>query len=525
MEFLRRLQQQLRDIWLGMTVSRRVMLVAVTVTSVVAIVGVGYWAATPDYATLYSGLALEDAGAVTTRLQALGVTYRLSGDGTTIQVPADSVRQLRVNLAAEGLPVKGTKGFEIFDEAPLGMTPFVQHVNFGRALQAELARTIMQIEPVAFARVHIVRPDPSPFIRERKPTTASVVLKLRPGATLSRGVANGIVALVARSVEGLTPDQVAVLDTSGRVLSDQRGPEAGAVPGTQLEYRRELETHLASKAEDMLAQLLGPGRAVVRVTADVDFKRVREKRETYSPEDKVITSEKVTTSKTTTASPAPRSTAGGIKPVPGAAATDAGGKTQDETVQTDYAVSKTVRELEDRVGTVERLTIAALVDLAPRDEAASGPQLTVAEAQDIIKQAVGFKKDRDEIKVSEVKLAVAAALAGVEAEAAQVERWQYYLSLVRNASLGVAALIALLLGFLFLRRWRPAAAQALATAATEPRRNETLERLASAARHDPAAMARALAQWLRVPEPASKPAPDAGVQGPRTVEPAGRLAA
>lgn len=507
MEFLRRLWQQLRDIWQGMPLPRRVLLVLVTTLSVAVIVGVGYWAAIPDYAVLYSGLTLEDAGAVTNKLQSLGISYRLTGDGTTIRVPADQTRQLRVNLAAEGLPVKGTKGFEIFDESPLGMTPFVQHVNFGRALQAELAKTIMQIEPVAFARVHIVRPDPSPFVREQKPTTASVVLKLKPGAALNRGTAHSIVALVSRSVEGLLPERVTLVDTNGRVLSDPRGSEAEAVPGTQLEYRRELEAYLSSKAEDMLSQLLGAGRAVVRVTADVDFKRVREKRETYNPEDRVITSEKVTTSKTTSAAPAARGLAGtasNLKLVPGAVTPDVGGKSQEETIQTDYAVSKTVRELEDRIGSVERLTIAAMLDLSPRDEAASadGKRLTLPEAQDIIKQAVGFKKDRDEIKVTEVRMSGGAA-AGAEAEAQEMQRWQFYVNLVRNGSLGVAALVALLLGFLFMRRLREVPPPLVAAPET-PKEPPLLEQLATVARRDPAAAAQVLDRWMREPKPATR---------------------
>src|SRR5262249_42757446 len=153
------------------------------------------------------------------------------------------------------------------------MTPFTEHVNYLRALQAELARTIMQIDPVTAARVHIVRPDPSPFIREQKPTTASVMLRLRPGSTLSRNIAAGIVSLVSRSVEGLTPDNVTLVDANGRLLSDPHAAEGGSM-GPQMEYRRELETYLATKAEGMLAQVLGAGRAVVRVTADINFQRL-----------------------------------------------------------------------------------------------------------------------------------------------------------------------------------------------------------------------------------------------------------
>lgn len=330
------------------------------------------------------------------------------------------------------------------------------------------------------------------------------MLKLKPGYTLNKGVTTSIVSLVARSVEGLAPERVTLVDTSGRVLSDARGAESEAVPSTQLEYRRELEAHLASKAEDMLSQHLGSGRAVVRVTADVDFKRIREKSETYRPEDKVITSEKVTTSKSTTPAPGVRGLAGtasNLKLTPSVTTADAAGKTQEETVQTDYAVSKTVRELEDRIGTIARLTVAAMVDLSPRSEGsdADGRRLTLDAAQDIIKQAVGFKRDRDDIKVTEVRLAGPAE--GAEAEAQEMQRWQYYLSLVRNASLGVAAVIALLLGLLFLRRLRQLPPPVVAPPPAEP---PLLDQLASLARRDPAAVAQALDRMLREPEPSTQ---------------------
>ena len=181
MEFLQRYWQQARQVWLGMSLGRRVLFSVVAALSVAAVVGVGYWASQPDYRVLYSELSAEDAGAITAKLQTQGVSFRLAANGTTIMVPAEQVQQLRLDLSVEGLPAKGGKGFELLDGNQIGTTPFGQHVNYTRALQTELARTIMQIEPVAFARIHLVQPEESPFIRERKPATASVVLKIKPG--------------------------------------------------------------------------------------------------------------------------------------------------------------------------------------------------------------------------------------------------------------------------------------------------------------------------------------------------------
>src|SRR5262245_57912820 len=225
MNFMQRLLRQQQDIWKGMSTARRVVVAGVGLLFLAVLAGVSYYAQQADYRALFSGLPVEEVGALTAKLDSRGITYRLAAGGPTILVPADQVQQARVSLAAEGLPSRGGKGFELFDESPLGMTPFVQNLNYSRALQAELARSIMQIEPVSFAKVLIVRPEQSPFLREQKPATASVVLQLKPGTALTRGVAASITALVSRSVEGLSPENVALVDSKGRTLSEQRGPD------------------------------------------------------------------------------------------------------------------------------------------------------------------------------------------------------------------------------------------------------------------------------------------------------------
>src|SRR5258708_7179477 len=249
METIRRIIAQLRAIWQKMSRTQRLVAVGVGVLTMAFLLGFAYLAGHREYRVLYSNLPVEEVGAITSKLQTRGIPYRLEAGGTTITVPEDRLAQARVDLAGEGLPAGGGKGFELFDESSLAATPFVQNVNYLRALQAELARSIAQLDPVVSARVHIVRPEQTPFVRDQKPTTASVVLKLRSGARLDRSTAESITALVARAVEGLTPENVAVVDTHGRLLSDPR-PSEDKVAGSQLEYRRELENYLASKAED-----------------------------------------------------------------------------------------------------------------------------------------------------------------------------------------------------------------------------------------------------------------------------------
>jgi flagellar M-ring protein FliF len=502
MRFFRQLWEQLRAIYQGMSRPRRIALVVLSGICGLALLAVGTYALQTDYQILYSGLSAEDAGAVTAKLQAQGIPFRLSANGTTILVPVERVYQLRIDLAVEGLPSKG-KGFELFDEMNVGMTPFQQHITLDRALQAELARTIMQVDPVVQARVHLVRPEPTPFVREQKPATASIVLKLRPGAVLSRSAAQGIVALVSRSVEGLTPENVTLVDTSGRILSDTHGDTPAPVT-TQMEYRRDLETYLSHRAEEMLAQVLGPGRAVVRVTAEVNFQHQKTKKETYDPDQRVLVKETITNRKSNNGAPANRTGVGAVsnlpkKNAPVPAPSQHHNNENEENTDSEWRATKIEQEMEEGRGNIERLTVAALLDLS-RPEGAAGAGLTLAEAEEIIKQAVGFKKGRDEIKVNDVKLASGSVLESVEAEYQQAQRMRWYLALARNVSLGVAALAGLLIGLLYYRRLRPR--QVAENQKTEMQAQR--DRLAEIVKDNPELFAKALARWIDSAETATE---------------------
>ena len=250
------------------------------VAGCVGLAAILWWAYQPEYRVLYAGLSAEESGAITSKLQAKAVPFKLAAGGTTILVPIDQAMQVHLDLTAEGVAgsTKIGKGLDLFDQPMIGATPFNQHVNFLRAQQGELARTIMQIDPILYARVHIVRPEPSPFIRDQKPTTASVMVKLKPGATLDRNTVDGIAALVAGSVEGLAKDNVKIADSTGRLLSKQTDSDNGMI-GTIVDQKREIEQYLSIEAERMLAKALGPGRAVVVVRAELDNKTMREKKE------------------------------------------------------------------------------------------------------------------------------------------------------------------------------------------------------------------------------------------------------
>lgn len=491
MDALRRLLAQFQTFWAGLSRVRKTALVAAGASVLVALGVVAYLSPGYEYRPLYSDtLPPEELSQITTRLTALGIPYKLNSAGTQVLVPEDKLAQAKVALAAEGIPSRGGKGYELFDETSLATTPFVQNVNYQRALQAELARSIMQLEPVQYARVLIARPETTPFVRDQRPPTASVVIKLKPGATMSRSTAASIVSLVARSVEGLKAENVTLVDASGRLLSDPYAGDKDNLPTPQLEYRRELETYLANKAEDMLARLLGTGRAIIRVSADINFQQVREKRKTIYPEEKALMAERLTTSKNTAG--APRGVAGAASNVPRAGATLAsassggGGGSSEEVVQSDYNYSESVREMEDRMGAVSRLSVAALVDLSVPGE--GGKLISMEDAQAIIQRAVGFRIGRDEVKLSDVKLIGEIGPPEPDAELVRLQRIQTYVSLARNLCLALAVvMVVVFVGLLALRRRQPAAPPTPAEAAVTPeeRRRNELNRLATLAREDP----------------------------------------
>lgn len=485
METLRRLLAQARAYWSGLGLARRVLIAMAAVGVVVAVGVVAYLSGT-TYVPVYRDLSPDEAGAMRTTLTAQNIPVQLSTDGSAVLVPQERIAEARVVLASSGLPTRGGKGYELFDETSLLTTPFVQNVNYQRALQAELARSIMQLESVQSARVLIARPESSPFVRDQKQPTASVVIKLKPGTTLSRTTAASVVSLVARSVEGLKPENVTVVDSGGRLLSDPHASDHDNLPTPQLEYRRELEAYLASKAELMLTQHLGPGRATVQVSADINFQRVKEMQRSYTPDGRVARAERQMTSKTTGVSA--RGVAGATSNVARAGGTvpPAGGggtSSQEETIQTDFAISETVRDIEDRMGAVTRLSIAALVDLTPQGEAQT--VISSSDAEDIIKRAVGFRSGRDEVKLTNVRLTGPIGPPEPDETLVRLQKIQTYVGLARNLSLALASFLVVMIVALLAFRRRRVPEPAAPAPSEEERRKTELNRLLELARTDP----------------------------------------
>ena len=268
-----------------------ILLIGVTIVGCVLLVN---WATQPEFGVLYSDLEPEDAGDVLASLKENKIPFKLVSNGRSVLVPQDMVQEARLNLAAKGLPRGSAVGFELFDNSKLGMTEFAQNVNFQRAMQGELARTINGFKEVESSRVHLVMQPKSLFVEDQKPATASVVLKLRPGKWLNQDQVDGIVHLVSSGIMGLEPENVTVVDNMGKVLSgakDEGGiKQAGSY---QLEYREKIERNLENRITSMLEKTVGADKAIVRVSCRVNYKKHEKTEELYYPENQVVRSEQV----------------------------------------------------------------------------------------------------------------------------------------------------------------------------------------------------------------------------------------
>jgi flagellar M-ring protein FliF len=324
------------------------------------------------------------------------------------------VYDLRLSLASEGLPQGGGVGFEIFDRKNFGMTEFVQKLNYQRALQGELSRTISQLAGVESARVHLAIPEKSLFKDAEKPATASVVLKMRSNRTLREAEVQGVVHLVASAIEGMDPDNITVLDSRGKMLSstsptDANSKQADARQGIQ----RTFEKNEEDKLQSLLDKVVGSGRSVARVSATYDFKQVEKYEERYDPETAAVRSEQRSEEKggtTATASGVPGVQSNLAKSAP-AAGTSGGGTKSDETL--NYEVSRSTARTIEPVGVLSKISVAILVDgkyeLSPGakpDEKAKYLPRTPDEMQKLealVKSAVGFNAERgDQVTVANI---------------------------------------------------------------------------------------------------------------------------
>ena len=352
---------------------------------------------------LFRHLEHDEAARVVEGLQAEKIAYRLAEGGGAIYVPAAQVHEARIRLAGRGLPGGGSPGFEIFDDAGFGVSDFVNRVNFQRALQGEMARSIEQLESVERARVQVAIPERRGFVSSRSnPASASVVVRLRPGAELLPSQAQGVVHLVASSVEGLDPARVTVVDDRGRLLAPDPDGNQGPAPSGAMRHQARLERELARRIESILEPTVGAGRVVARVTAQLDWTQTELTEERFDPDSQVARSEEVMQ----------ESSADGVDlagGVPGAAANDpdqappGGGGPGSQSTRisetVNYEISKVTSRTVNPVGTVQQLDVAVLVDGMPTKDGsfAPWPPEKLEGFEELAKRAVGFSVERGDL--------------------------------------------------------------------------------------------------------------------------------
>jgi flagellar M-ring protein FliF len=404
--------EQWKTIWTNLPVRQRVAIGAVIVVVAAAVFGMTKWQHERDFKPLYTGMSAEDAGAVVAKLKESGVEFRISDDGT-VSAPSSRQAELRLELASAGLPKTGRIGFELFDKANLGMTDFAEQVNYRRALEGELERSVRAITEVEQARVHITFPKDSVFLESRTPGKASVLLKLRNGAKLPQQNVLGIAHMVASAVEGLTPDSVAVMDVHGNLMSRPKNSQDGLdLSDEAIEYRRRVEKDLLTKINSTLEPLLGAERFRAGVSVECDFTSGEQSEETFDPERSVMTSSQ----KTEETSTSTNASGGGIPgtasnlPRPTGRTPGSGASTSKRSETIAFQTSKTVRRTKIPQGTVKRLSASILVDQAVRWEGSGAKQKkivtppsaeTVRAIRVLVSGAIGLQPDRGDQLVVE----------------------------------------------------------------------------------------------------------------------------
>jgi len=326
-----------------------------------------------NYQILYSDVDPAEAQSIVSKLQGMQVPYQLTEDGRTIKVSSEKLSEIRIQLASEGLPESGRIGFEIFDRTNFGVTNFQEQVNYQRALEGELVRSIVTLREVAAARVHLVMAKESLYESADDQTKASVILKLKTGKALPASSVQGIVNLVASAVKGLSADKVAVIDTGGRMLS--RTEAESSLTGQQLGMRQNVENEMAAKIVQILEPAVGMGKVKPQVSVSMNFQQVEETQENYDPQKAVIVSSQRQSDTVTGGTPVggivgvrpPTPPAPTPAPAPGTVATSTGappapatsGKSSEVV---NYEISKSIRHIVNPVGKVERISVAVVLD-------------------------------------------------------------------------------------------------------------------------------------------------------------------
>lgn len=405
---------------------QQILLAIIALSMVAALfIGTWMWSTAPNYSVLFSNVNERDGGNILLSLQQMNVPYKFSEGGSAILVPQENVHEVRLKLASQGLPKGGLVGFEIMESQKLGLSQFIEQINYQRALEGELSRSIQSLAAVDSARVHLAIPKQSGFLRDEQKPSASVLLSLNAGRMLEANQVAGIVHLIASSVPQLSPKQVNVIDQNGNLLSADNGVDrAAGLDPAQLKYIQELETRYARRIEAILTPLVGAENFRAQVTTDVDFTQSEQVAETYRPNptnDASIRSQQISESTLpgqggasgipgalSNQPPAPATAPiAGITPQAGgtANAANAGSQRRDATV--NYELDKTIRHVRTPVGAVKRLSVAVIINHRKEVDKKGNsvlkplPDAEMTKLTDLVKEATGYDQARgDSINVA-----------------------------------------------------------------------------------------------------------------------------
>ncbi|ENR5392374.1 TPA: flagellar M-ring protein FliF [Providencia rettgeri] len=397
----------------------KIPLMIAAAAAVSIIVALLLWLRSPDYRVLLSNLSAKDGGDIVGQLTQMNVPYQIADNGSAILVPADKVHELRLKLAQSGLPKGGNTGFELLDKEQFGISQFSEQINYQRALEGELSRTIESLSPVQSARVHLAIPKPTLFVREQKLPTASVTVGLLPGRMLDEGQISAIVHMVSSSVTGLTASNVIIVDQAGRLLTNNDNSQQSA-NSAQIKMTKEMESHLKQRIEDILSPLVGRANIHAQVTAQMDFSKVEQTSEEYkpnqTPDSAAIRSRQNSQSM--------QNNNGGTGGVPGALSnqpvsapnapieTNKDNKDGTQTANnrnsvsnsqsdetTNYEVDRKISHTQRQIGVVDRLSVAVIVNYHSQ-EGENGPEMKplppeiLQQIEALTREAMGFSTAR-----------------------------------------------------------------------------------------------------------------------------------
>jgi len=398
---------QLIKLFSGLSTRQRISIVVAAILTGAGILGLARWKRESDFRPLYTSMAPEDAAGVVQKLHETGVDYRLSENGGTVLVSSSKLAESRLALAAAGLPKTGRIGFELFDKSAFGATDFVEHINYKRALEGELERSVMSLAEVEEARVHLTLPKESVFLDKQEPAKASVVLKLRPAAQISQQNVFAITNLVASAVEGLGPESVSVVDMNGNLLNRPRklGDSEGSQITTEaLEVRQQLERDLVAKIHSTLEPLIGPDRFRAGASVECDLTSGEQQEETFDPTHSVMVSSQKTEDVTEHAAAA-SGIPGTASNLPGGQAKPAGGSggVSRRTENVAFQTSRIIRHTRIPQGMIRRMSLSVLVDHTVQWEGEGAAKHrvlvppapeTIKTIKDLVAAATGFSAER-----------------------------------------------------------------------------------------------------------------------------------